>query len=172
MGICLFQLFSIFSLLIFTLVHQYTSIWLDSSYLSLWDILMCTPRFTYFPCPYSYDELFNELFCETIGLKNSWRINPICSQCTLFYPLKTSENRKVFWCFQRTEKGCTVNKLIKPYFLVGPMPCVLTIANFQHATRRIWASVEPDFIIFGGHRRSSKIYFTVSHNYLIVHPEP
>ena len=29
------------------------------------------------------------------------------------YPLKTSENRKVFWCFQGVEKGCIGNEWVK-----------------------------------------------------------
>ena len=37
-------------------------------------------------------------------------IEPICSQCTFLYSLKTSENLKVFWCFQKVEKGCIGNK--------------------------------------------------------------
>ena len=47
--------------------------------------------------------------------------NP-CFPNTLFHnPLKTSENRKVFWCFQGVEKGCIGNKWVKyTYFLVSP----------------------------------------------------
>ena len=29
------------------------------------------------------------------------------------YPLKTSENRKVFWSFQGVEKGCIENEWVK-----------------------------------------------------------
>ena len=43
--------------------------------------------------------------------RNSARIveilfNPFFPNATFFYPLKTSENRKVFQCFQGVEKGC------------------------------------------------------------------
>ena len=38
---------------------------------------------------------------------------PICPQCTLSLPLKTSENYKVFWCFQWVEKVCIGNKWTK-----------------------------------------------------------
>ena len=34
------------------------------------------------------------------------QINPYFPNAPFLYPLKTSENRKVFWCFQGVEKGC------------------------------------------------------------------
>ena len=40
-------------------------------------------------------------------------INPFVLNAPLFYPLKTSENHKVFWCFQGVEKGSIVNKWVK-----------------------------------------------------------
>ena len=39
--------------------------------------------------------------------------NPFVPNAPFFYPLKTSENSKVFWCFQRVEKGCTGNEWVK-----------------------------------------------------------
>ena len=36
--------------------------------------------------------------------------NPFVPNAPLFYPLKTSENHKVFWCFQVVEKGCIGNE--------------------------------------------------------------
>ena len=38
--------------------------------------------------------------------------NPVVSNTLFLYPLKTSENRKVFWCFQGIEKGCIRNKWV------------------------------------------------------------
>ena len=38
---------------------------------------------------------------------------PICSKNSVLYPLKTSENHKVFWYFQGVEKGCFGNKWVK-----------------------------------------------------------
>ena len=32
-------------------------------------------------------------------------LNPFVSNAPFLYPLKASENRKVFWCFQGVEKG-------------------------------------------------------------------
>ena len=40
----------------------------------------------------------------------------ICPRYTLSLPLKTSENRNVFWCFQGVEKGCIGNKWVKANF--------------------------------------------------------
>ena len=36
-------------------------------------------------------------------------INPFVPNTPFLYSLKTSENRKVFWCFQEVEKGSTGN---------------------------------------------------------------
>ena len=33
-------------------------------------------------------------------------VNPFIPTAPFLYPLKTSEKRKVFWCFQWLEKGC------------------------------------------------------------------
>ena len=40
------------------------------------------------------------------------KLNPFTSNAPFLYPLKTSENRKVFWCFQRVEKGCIGNEWV------------------------------------------------------------
>ena len=42
-----------------------------------------------------------------------WQHLSICSQCTLSLPTKTSENRKVFLCFQGLQKRCIGNKQVK-----------------------------------------------------------
>ena len=39
--------------------------------------------------------------------------NPFSTNVPLLYPLKTSENRKVFRCFQSVEKGCIGNERVK-----------------------------------------------------------
>ena len=45
-----------------------------------------------------------------------WRIqiifNLFVPNASFLYPLKTSENLKVFWCFQGVEKGCIRNKWV------------------------------------------------------------
>ena len=39
----------------------------------------------------------------------STHFNPFFPNAPFLYPLKTSENRKVFWCFQGVEKECIEN---------------------------------------------------------------
>ena len=43
-------------------------------------------------------------------------LNPFVPNSPFFYPLKTPEDRKVFWCFQGIEKWCIGNKWVKDYF--------------------------------------------------------
>ena len=43
-------------------------------------------------------------------------VNPFVPNAPFLYPLKTSENRKVFWCFQGVEKGCIENEWVKANF--------------------------------------------------------
>ena len=38
--------------------------------------------------------------------------NPFVPNAPFLYPLKTLENRKVFWCFQGVEKGCMKNEWV------------------------------------------------------------
>ena len=40
-------------------------------------------------------------------------INPFVPKAPFLYPLKTSENRKVLWCFKGAEKGCLGNEWVK-----------------------------------------------------------
>ena len=43
-----------------------------------------------------------------------YQVNSRQTNLALFlYTLETLENRKVFWCFQGVEKGCTENKWVK-----------------------------------------------------------
>ena len=39
--------------------------------------------------------------------------SPFVPNAPFLYPLKTSENLAVFWCFQGVEKGCIVNEWVK-----------------------------------------------------------
>ena len=48
------------------------------------------------------------------GIHNiCWRIKPFVPNAPFLYPLKTSENNKLFWCFQRLKEGCIGNKWVK-----------------------------------------------------------
>ena len=40
-------------------------------------------------------------------------INPFVPDAPFLFPLKTSENLTVFWCFQGVEKGCTANEWVR-----------------------------------------------------------
>ena len=40
------------------------------------------------------------------------KITPFVPDAPSLYPLKISENRKVFWCFKGVEKGCIRNKWV------------------------------------------------------------
>ena len=40
-------------------------------------------------------------------------LTPFVSNTRFLYPLKTSENRTVFWCFQEVEKGCIEKEEVK-----------------------------------------------------------
>ena len=51
-------------------------------------------------------------------LKNLWaksmeNLNTFVPNAPFLYPLKTSENLTVFWCFQGVEKECIGNKWVK-----------------------------------------------------------
>ena len=43
------------------------------------------------------------------------QLNPFLPNTPFLYPLKTSENRKVFWCFQEVGKACIGNKWVKAF---------------------------------------------------------
>ena len=45
-------------------------------------------------------------------------LNPFVPNAPFLYSLKTSEKRKVFWCFERVEKGCIGSKWVKVIFWV------------------------------------------------------
>ena len=45
-------------------------------------------------------------------------LNPFVPNAPFLYSLKTSEKRKVFWCFEKVEKGCIGSKWVKVIFWV------------------------------------------------------
>ena len=57
---------------------------------------------------YSYKKSYHS------GIHNiCWRIKPFFPNPPFLYPLKTSENSKLFWCFQGLKEGCIGNKWVK-----------------------------------------------------------
>ena len=64
--------------------------------------------------PRAEQNLFSEPICKlgwTYWIQLFW-INSIVPNAPFLYPLNTSENCKVFWCFQRVEKGCIGNEWV------------------------------------------------------------
>ena len=47
-----------------------------------------------------------------------FNFNSFVPNVPFLYPLKTSENRKVFWCFQGVEKVYIGNKWVKTIYLI------------------------------------------------------
>ena len=45
-------------------------------------------------------------------------LKPFVYNAPFLYPLKASENLKVFWCFQGVEKGCIGNEWVNEEYLI------------------------------------------------------
>ena len=75
---------------------------------------------------------------------NLVEINPFVPNAPFLYPLKTSENRKVFWCFQRVEKGCIGNEWVKFKNLINLKLNFLIyfilyfISYIFHSCKKLW----------------------------------
>ena len=58
-------------------------------------------------CLEFFEKLVHWTFMFSLrGVTGAWWLNPFVPNAPFLYTLKTSENRKVFWCFQGVEKGC------------------------------------------------------------------
>ena len=75
--------------------------------------------FSFLPC-LGQLLLWKHFICHYIALKtlttninHPWIFNPFVPSAPFLYHLKTSENRKVFWCFQEVQKGCIGNEWVK-----------------------------------------------------------
>ena len=67
-------------------------------------------------------------------------IGPFVPNAPFLYPLKTSENHTVFWCFQWLEKGCIENQWVKKdsaknYFLV-----ILKKSSKHYPRKHLWTT--------------------------------
>ena len=58
-------------------------------------------------------KIVKNFYCQIYVSKWQKYINPVVPNAPFLYPLKASENRKVFWCFQGVEKGWIGNKRVK-----------------------------------------------------------
>ena len=58
---------------------------------------------------------------------STFLLNPFVANAPFLYPLKSWENRKVFWCLQGVEKGCIESKWINwsEYFGRNKFCCFL-----------------------------------------------
>ena len=67
------------------------------------------------PTKVSTLQKYNPPLYESISYNWSllYSLDPFVPNAPFLYPLKTSENRKVFWCFQGVEKVCIGNKWVK-----------------------------------------------------------
>ena len=60
-----------------------------------------------------FDRVLNKLLGSSLSyFENQDIINPFAPNALFLFPLKTSENRKVFRCFQGVEKGCIGNEWV------------------------------------------------------------
>ena len=69
-------------------------------------------------------EEFSTAFSTSFNPFKKWNLNPTHNRINSFvlntpflYPLKTSENLTVFWCFQGVEKECFRNKRVNLRFM-------------------------------------------------------
>ena len=63
------------------------------------------------------------------------QLNPFVPNTPFLYPLKTSENRNIFWCFLGIGKGCIGNKWVKRTFKTGTRSRINELApsNLSHS---------------------------------------
>ena len=64
---------------------------------------------------------------------NQCDINPFVPCAPFLYPLKTSVNRKIFWCFQGAEKRCNGNNWVNDCFVIE-LKNEKVVAPFQAGT--------------------------------------
>ena len=99
-----------------------------------------------------------------------------------YFPIKVSFSRYQKW--QRKWSDDDDDELflwygwptkgVKPYFLPGPLPEILTIANLRRATSRTWTRAKPEFRLFWMKLYSSDNHYTTapqnhfSGNYFLV----
>ena len=85
------------------------------------------------------------LFGNLFGKISTWvernyffrTFNPFLPNAPFLYPLKTRENRKIFWCFPGVEKGCIRNKWVKNAS-VNKSTLFLLIYWLCQSNRRFW----------------------------------
>ena len=79
-----------------------------------------------------------------LGLNKLSKFNLFVLYAPFPYPLKTSKNLTVFWCFHRVEKGCIGNKCLKKiltHFILFPL-YFTTLWYFVAITLGYWEALE------------------------------
>ena len=81
-----------------------------------------------------YKKCFNKSQPFYFQIFLPWKIfNPFVPNSPFLYPLKTSENLTVFWCFQGVEKECIGNKWVKDALKIQtPSKCLIKVDNSSH----------------------------------------
>ena len=94
--------------------------------------LTCSPRIQY------NKKILSSYFSARIWQLIKWWVifNPFVPNGLFLYPLKTSENRKIFWCFPGVEKGFVGNKWVNTYFKVAWKRCRLKFSYSTDALRQ------------------------------------
>ena len=82
----------------------------------------------------------NQSNCPTVFIINP-TLNPFVHNAPFLYPLKTSENLKVFWCFQGVEKGC--NELRNVWMFSKESVAKIIFCQETRLTRLTLKSQEP-----------------------------
>ena len=86
-------------------------------------------------------------FAKNFTLRAIVELNPLVPNAPFLYPLKTSENLKVFWCFYGVQKGCIGNQWVKEH----PME------TLTHKSS--WNTIPADGYVMIFHYISGKLYF-------------
>ena len=71
------------------------------------------PYILFFPAAISDDIIL--YYCDVGNDKIAWILTAFVANAPFLYPLKTSENCKVFWCFHEVEKGDIGNKRVNSF---------------------------------------------------------
>ena len=74
---------------------------------------------------------------------NPPKINPFVPNAPFLYPLKTSKNHKVFWCFQGVEKGCIGSKWANDPTSSGPVKLIFEAHSYAANEQSVAAAGQP-----------------------------
>ena len=67
-------------------------------------------------------------------------LNPFVPNAPFLYPLKKSENRMIFWCFQGAEEGCIKNKRVNLFQADLPLYSNAFYFFLQYCSIKVFAA--------------------------------